>query len=195
MNTTTELQRWLDLLHSGDETARERLIARAVQRLEQHTRRMLRSWPLVRQSEDTGDILNGSYLRLDRCLREVIPENVRHFFALATEMIRRELLDLAKRHRRSDAVVARVPHDAPELDGQTDESEGPLDLAKWSEFHERVAGLPDEEKEAVALVYYQGLTQDEAAEVLGVSARTILRRWHRARMRLREVLWDDSGRE
>lgn len=192
MDTTTELQRWLDLLHADDETARERLIARAVERLRQHASRMLRSWPLVKRSEDTGDVLHGSYLRLDRCLREVKPANVRHFFALATEMIRRELLDLAKKHCRSDAVVARVPHNAPELDGSASECDGPLDTAQWAEFHERVEALPEEEREVFGLLYYERMTQAEAAEVLSVSERTVLRRWHKARLKLREVLADGA---
>jgi RNA polymerase sigma-70 factor (ECF subfamily) len=48
--------------------------------------------------------------------------------------------------------------------------------------------LPDEEREVVNLLFYGGLTQQEAARVLGVSLRTVKRRWQSARCRLYEKL-------
>ena len=46
---------------------------------------------------------------------------------------------------------------------------------------EAIDGLPEDEREAFGLVRIQGLTQAEAAEVLGVSAKTVQRRLNRAR--------------
>jgi RNA polymerase sigma-70 factor (ECF subfamily) len=51
-------------------------------------------------------------------------------------------------------------------------------LAQWTELHQQINAMPDEERELVDLLFYQGLTQAEAAEVLNVSVRTIQRRWH-----------------
>jgi len=50
----------------------------------------------------------------------------------------------------------------------------------WSEFHEHVEKLPDDEREVMDLLWYQGLTQEEAAAVLKVSDRTVKRRWQSA---------------
>jgi RNA polymerase sigma factor (sigma-70 family) len=61
-------------------------------------------------------------------------------------------------------------------------------LAAWTEFHEQVERLPEEEREVFSLLWYKGLSQAEAAEVLGVSDRTIKRRWQSARLHLHEAL-------
>src|SRR5262249_56458704 len=67
-----------------------------------------------------------------------------------------------------------------------DLSQEPSRLAAWGEFHEQIAALPDEEREAFDLLWYQGLSQAEAAELLGVSERTVKRRWQAARLKLHE---------
>jgi len=51
-----------------------------------------------------------------------------------------------------------------------------------------VEALPDDEKEVFDLLWYQELTQAEAAALLNVSERTIKRRWASARLRLHEIL-------
>jgi RNA polymerase sigma-70 factor (ECF subfamily) len=47
-----------------------------------------------------------------------------------------------------------------------------------------VDSLPDEEREVVQLLWYEGLRQPEAAVVLGISLATLKRRWQVARLRL-----------
>lgn len=192
MDTTADLTRLIGLLHAGDEEARNGLIARACERLRLHARAMLRGFPVVRSFEQTDDLLHNGLIRLHRCLAEVRPESLAHFFALSGQAIRRELLDLAKRYRRVEATVIRLPDASSQLDGQADHEDGPADLAEWSEFHERVEGLPEDEREVVHLIYYEQLSQREAAEILGVAERTVLRRWHSSRLKLREVLADGA---
>ncbi len=76
----------------------------------------------------------------------------------------------------------------PVLARQQSEGDEPSSLAEWSEFHEAVERLPEEEREAFDLLWYQGLSQPEAAELLGVSPRTIKRRWRSARLLLHDAL-------
>ncbi len=64
----------------------------------------------------------------------------------------------------------------------------PAALAEWAEFHQRVETLPLELREVVDLLWYQELTQDEAAELLGTSSKTVSRRWREARLMLAEAL-------
>src|SRR5262249_22104976 len=64
----------------------------------------------------------------------------------------------------------------------------PSRLAAWSEFHEQIGALPDEEREVFDLLWYQGLSQAEAAELLEVSGRTVKRRRQAARLKLHEAL-------
>ena len=50
--------------------------------------------------------------------------------------------------------------------------------------------LPDEEREVCELLWYQGLTQPQAAEVLQMPLRTLKRRWQKVRLKLHEVCND-----
>ena len=55
--------------------------------------------------------------------------------------------------------------------------EDPANLAAWAEFHAQVEHLPEEQREVFDLLWYQELSQAEAATLLGVSERTVKRRW------------------
>jgi len=119
---------------------------------------------------------------------------------LSSVSIRRELLDLLKRYHGPLGLGARhsTGHDGHGSAGQTSElpkavdlSHEPSRLAAWSEFHEKVGTLPDEERDVFELIWYQGLSQAESAEVLHVSKRTLQRRWQAARLHLVEALHGD----
>ena len=62
------------------------------------------------------------------------------------------------------------------------------DIEKWGEFHMLVEKLPVEEREVVNLIWYQELSQEEAAKILHMSIRTLKRRWQTARNKLYETL-------
>lgn len=74
----------------------------------------------------------------------------------------------------------------PPAPGQN--THNPHELAAWSEFHQQVAALPAAERQVVDLLWYQELSQPEAAEVLGVDVSTVKRRWRSARLLLHEKL-------
>ncbi|MFV2068565.1 MAG: RNA polymerase sigma factor, partial [Pirellulales bacterium] len=57
-------------------------------------------------------------------------------------------------------------------------------LAEWAEFHAQIEQLPDDAREVFDLVWYGGLSQADAAEVLEVDPRTVRRRWRQARLSL-----------
>ncbi len=191
-----ELQRLLEAGQS-DPVVYNLLLAHAGERLRRLARKMLRGWPDLRRWEQTDDLLQNALLRLHRCLAEVRPPSVADFFRLATVQIRRELLDLAKHHRGAESMAANHHTDgqgcaADDEDGpllrQEDGSEGPTSLEQWTAFHQAVDGLPHEEQEVVGLLWYEDFTQEQAAAVLGISLRTLKRRWQSARLRLFEAL-------
>ena len=68
------------------------------------------------------------------------------------------------------------------------DTDDPARLNAWTEFHRQVESLSDEEREVFNLIWYQGLTQAETATVLGVSERTVNRRWVAARLNLHRAL-------
>jgi RNA polymerase sigma-70 factor (ECF subfamily) len=64
----------------------------------------------------------------------------------------------------------------------------PTSLAEWTDFHEKVDHLPEAEREVFHLLWYEGLQQDDAARILGVTTRTIKNRWRSAKLLLQEML-------
>src|SRR5262245_2739234 len=184
---TVQIQACLDRLRGGDEAARDELLGCACDRLRNLARKMLKGYPNVHRWEQTDDVLQNAALRLHRTLRQIPVETSRDFFRLAAVNIRRELLDLAKHHYGPLGQGARHASQPDRGSGGLDPSDpvdDPRRLAAWGEFHRQIDALPDEEREVFDLLWYQGLSQAEAAELLGVSDRTIKRRWQAARLRL-----------
>ncbi len=194
---SVQIQAWLDRLRSGDAAACDELLRCACERLHNLARKMLRSYPNVHRWEQTDDVLQNATLRLYRTLQQIPVETARDFFRLAALNIRRELLDLAKHHygplghgTRHASIADTSSLDSPDtarLDAP-DLSHEPSRIAAWSEFHQKIESLPELEREVFDLLWYQGLSQAKAAELLQVSERTIKRRWLSARLALSEAL-------
>jgi RNA polymerase sigma-70 factor (ECF subfamily) len=187
-----QLQLLIDKALAGDEAARNALLDHACERLLRLTRKMFHARRDLGRWEQTDDVFQTAMLRLHRALSEVRPESVRHFFNLAALMIRRTLLDVAKHHLGPHGQGTKHHTDRQPADDEGgalhDRAEQPEDLEGWSAFHAQVEALPDEEREVVGLLFYEQLTQQEAATVLGVSLRTVKRRWQSARYLLRQGL-------
>ncbi len=192
----TQIQVCIDRLRLGDSSARDELLVHASERLVRLTRKMLRDFPGVRRWEQTDDVLQNAAMRLCRALTEVQPPTAADFFRLAAAQIRRELLDLARRFSGAHGLGAHHSSLAGGSDGPSsaglpnppDSTYDPDRLAAWSDFHREAEALPAEERETFDLLFYQGLSQAEAAAILGVSERTMKRRWQSARLRLIEAL-------
>lgn len=177
---------------AGDPAVRDEIFSIAYERLLHLTRKMLGDFPKLRAFEQTGDVLQNAAVRLCRAIEEVKPKTARDFFGLAALHIRRELLDLARHHfgrKGFDHAGPPPPRggDEPPLE-LSEHTFDPQNLAFWSEFHRRVDTLPPDEREAVDLLWYQELPQEEAAALLGVDKSTVKRRWREARLKLAEFL-------
>lgn len=182
--STTSLQRLLDDAAYGRPEVYDELLRHACERLRVLARKRLRGFPDLRRWAETDDVLQNAMLRLHRCLAEVKPPTVRAFFGLAALQIRRELLDLSKSVFGAEGVGANHHTDG---DGAIAAGQGDMPTT-WERFHELTESLPEEERQVVDLLFIHEMTQEEAAGVLGVSLRTVKRRWLSARTRLGEVL-------
>src|SRR5262249_22408836 len=98
--------------------------------LERLARQMLRSFPAVRQREQPDDVLQSALLRLTRALRAVRPCSTADFFGLAAEQVRRELLDLARCHRRRSGINQPLPDGGGPLDPIDPNTLDPRDLER-----------------------------------------------------------------
>jgi RNA polymerase sigma-70 factor (ECF subfamily) len=187
------LQYWLDRLREGDPEARNELIGHSRNRFRLLTRQMMRSYPRVREWEETSDVLQNVLVRLDRALQAIVVETPEDLTCLAATQIRRELIDLSRRHfgpLGAGRHLVSPGHDEafPE---PADRAADPSDLAKWCALHEYLANLPDDERRLWDVKYYQGLTDEQAAALLGMSLRTFQRRWPETKIETRIAMGDD----
>jgi RNA polymerase sigma-70 factor (ECF subfamily) len=190
-NTTAIVQRYLDAL-AGDAPAEpivRALLDRSVRRL-QHlcTGILVRSYPRLTRPPlnlRAEELLGAVVERLLKALREARPGTVRQFFALAGQHVRWELTDLARRLDNQPPAVELSEGLAP-APASSDSGLSP----EARRILEAIDGLPADEREAFDLVRVQGLTHGEAAEVLGVSAKTVQRRLDRGLRLLTERLGD-----
>ena len=190
-HTTAVVQRYLDEL-DGDSPAEpivRALLDRSVRRLHLLCATLLhRSYPRLTRPPlnlQAEELLGAIAERLLKALREARPRTVRQLFALANQHMRWELNDLARRLDDQPAAAelceGRVPAPASSASGLS-----PDGLRMLRAIDE----LPEDEREVFDLVRIQGLTQAEAAELLGVSAVTVKRRLSRGLRLLAERLAD-----
>jgi RNA polymerase sigma-70 factor (ECF subfamily) len=190
---TTAIRDQLSRLQQGDSAALNELILLASNRLQTLTHRMLRDYPGVRRWSQTDDVLQSALIRLCRALEQVRPASAREFYALATTQIRRELIDLARHYSGPECAAAHhescdgEPGQSPHARDTANLTHEPGALTDWGEFHAQIASLPEDEREVFGLIFYQGLTQDDAAEVLGIAVRTVQRRWQAALLNLHRL--------
>jgi RNA polymerase sigma factor (sigma-70 family) len=189
--TTVAVQRYLDAL-AGDSPAEpivRALLDRSVRRLQVLCANLLyRGYPRLMHAPvnlQPDELLSAVVERLLKALRAARPQTVREFFALANQHMRWELNDLARRLDSQpaagelyDGIALSAPSSVSQLS------------PNGMRMLQAVDGLPEEEREVFDLVRIQGMTQVEAAEILGVSNKTVQRRLNRALLTLTEALDD-----
>lgn len=137
------------------------------------------------------DLVHETYLRMV-VQAEARPRDRAHFFALASQAMRRILVDHARRH-----AAAKRPgvHGKVRLDEVAEISDGSnVALLEIEEALCRLAELDERQAKVVELRYFGGMTVEEAALVLDVSEATVARDWRAARAWLhRELTRQSSG--
>lgn len=201
-DSTTQLQLLVVRANTGDAAANEELIARACRRLRLLTRKLLHDNPRIRRFEDSADVLQNCLLRLHRRLKAVPLQTVSDFFRLAAREIRLEIITLARHYYgpRGDGTHQLPAGQAAMTDSsvqpppvaEADSDCDPARLAWWTEFHERVERLPAAHRALVDLLWYHGMTYEEAAGILGISVATLKRNWMATRLRLQEFLGQEE---
>jgi len=141
----------------------------------------------------TTALAHEAWLRLD-AQRDVHWDNRSQFFAVAAQMMRRILVDHARRRHalKRGAAPIQVTLDAVDRQdqqhGASAASLDPVDLLALDDALARLGALDPQKARLVELRYFAGLSMPEAAEALGVSLATVGREWAIARMWLRREL-------
>jgi len=187
-------QDFLDSLVSGRQDVRTEIVERSCARMRGLVHHMLRGqFACLGRWEDTDDILQLTLLRLHRTLENIQPRTPLECYRLVAKHIRWQLIDLCRHHFGPQGIGANhqsgcgrrdEPLAARRYIAATSESNEPASILEWTDFHECVERLPDELREVFDLIWYQQLSQQEAATLLDVSVRTIKRRWQQAKIQV-----------
>jgi RNA polymerase sigma-70 factor (ECF subfamily) len=181
------LQGLIDRMRQGDPAARRQLMERACDRLRRLAARILHgSFPALQQRHELDSVVHETWLRLDQALDSANPPTVADFFRLAAHKIRQVLLDMADRQRRL-AVREGIGLSATPADA-ANQTYDPAKLAQWTEFHDKVETLPEDERAVFDMHYYLDLPQTEIARVLQLHPRKVSYLWVSATEKLADAL-------
>jgi RNA polymerase sigma-70 factor (ECF subfamily) len=181
---TQLLARWSD----GDTAALEELTPLIYAELHRIARRYMNRERDGHTLQTTA-LVNEAYIRLIDW-KSAKWENRAHFFGVSAQLMRRILVDFArKRPRVADEVVRHV-----ELDEAFQVStERDTDLVALDDALIALAAVDERKAKIVELKFFGGLSVDETAEVLKISGVTVMREWQKAKLWLYREL-NSSGK-
>jgi RNA polymerase sigma factor (TIGR02999 family) len=177
---TAQLQAW----GAGEPSARERLFPLVYDELRRIARRQLRR-ERSGHTLDTTALVHEAYLRLAGTTSQDWADRS-HFFAVAAIAMRRILVDYARRYRTGKRG------DAPRRVSLTDTmlvAEARADtLLAVDEALIELARIDPRLSRVVECRFFAGLTEEETAGTLGITARTVRRDWTKAKGWLHRIL-------
>jgi RNA polymerase sigma factor (TIGR02999 family) len=168
----------------GDQAALDKLLPLVDEELRRLAGRYMR-----RESPghtlQTSALVNEAYLRLIE-QKSVHWQNRAHFFGIAAQLMRRILVDHARRHQyaKRGGGAQKVTLDEAAMVTQ-ERAEG---LVALHEALTRLAAMDERKGRIVEMKFFGGLTTEEVAEVLGVTPRTIEREWRKAKAWLHHAI-------
>ena len=174
----SDVTRILEAARQGDPKAADELLPLVYEEL-----RRLAAHRMANESPDQTlqptALVHEAWLRLVGRDARTPFQNRAHSFAAAAEAMRRILIDRARRKGavRHGGNRQRVEHEEADVASATDDDQ----LLAVSEALDKLAVQHKAEAELVKLRYFIGMTNDEAAETLGISARTAKYYWTHAR--------------
>jgi RNA polymerase sigma factor (TIGR02999 family) len=184
----------LAMLRRGAPDAMDRLLPLVYGELRRMAHRLLGA-EAAGHTLSTTALVHEAYLRLEQQTRAQWVDRAQ-FFAVAARVMRRVLVDYARRHwaqRRGGTGRRMVALDEADDAGMLAMAERAHELLALDEALGRLAALDERLARVVECRFFAGLTEAETAEALGVSQRTVARDWMMARGWLFQELHDAAG--
>jgi RNA polymerase sigma factor (TIGR02999 family) len=181
MSEVTQLLReWND----GSASARDEVLALVYEPLREIAERHLRREREGHTLQPTA-LVHELYLKLIQ-QRRVTWQDRTHLLAVAAQVMRRILIDYARKRGRDKRGGSMVP--VALMDALDVQVEMNVDLLTLDDALEGLAAIFPEQARIVELRFYGGLTIDETAHALGISPATVSREWTMARAWLHRTL-------
>jgi RNA polymerase sigma factor (TIGR02999 family) len=181
--TTRLLRAWA----GGDEKALDHLTPRVYEELRKIAGRLMRNERPGRTIQATA-LVHEAYLKLVD-IDNVDWQHRAHFFAVSAQVMRRILLERARRSRASKRGGEAVRIDLDEAPDVASVRAG--EVIALDDALSAMAAIDPRKARVVEMRFFAGLSVEETAEVLKVSADTVVRDWRLARAWLRAEM--DGG--
>ena len=176
-SSDSEVTALLTQLSNGDKTVIERLMPLVYDELHRRAARHMRQERTGHTLQPTA-LVHEAYLKLVG-QRGASYKNRTHFFAVASQLMRRILIDHARARRsakRGGEQDTFSLKDTAEFRAGT-----PIELIAIDNALQKLKLLDSRQEQIVEMRFFGGLTVEETAEILGVSIRTVEREWTMAR--------------
>ena len=181
MNSLSQITRLLKDAQDGNRAALDELLPLVYDELKRVASRQL-SGERGNHTLQATALVHEAYLRLvDQ--HSVDWSNRAHFFSIAAEMMRRILVNYAESRaakKRGDGKTA-VSLDEIGDNFSAARGEKPIDVLFLDDALKRLAALDSQQAKIVELKFFAGLTNEDAASVLGISESTVKREWRTAK--------------
>lgn len=180
------MTRLLAAARQGEAEAMGRLMALVYEELRAVARRQLRRWR-PGQTLDTTALVHEAYLKLVDPVGASWQDRA-HFLSVAGVAMRHILVDAARRRmaKKRGGEGFRVPLE--ELPGEPQAGDRAVEILALDEALNSLAACNERLCRLVELRYFAGLTEEETAQTLGTSERTVRRDWRKARAFLFDAL-------
>jgi RNA polymerase sigma factor (TIGR02999 family) len=181
----SELTELLERLNAGESAARESLFALLYQDLRKLARARLRQSETITLLNTTS-LVHESYLRFLNA-RELRFADRGKFYAYAATVMRSIVVDeVRKRHaERRGGAAEHVELDTGAADSRQDDAD---QIIRVHEALDELSALDPRLAQVVEMRYFAGLTEQDIAQALGVTERTVRRDWDKARTLLFSAL-------
>jgi len=180
-HSSGEITKWLVAWSDGDQTALDQLVPLVSKELRQLARsHMNRERRRKRQGVtlQTAALINEAYLRLIDA-NDVQWHSRAHFFAIASRLMRRILVDYARSRNSAKRGGAAERISLAAAEGLA--VERAPDLVALDDALDALAKIDERKSRVVELRFFGGLSVEETAEVLKVSPDTVMRDWRLAK--------------
>jgi RNA polymerase sigma factor (TIGR02999 family) len=174
----SDVTRILEAAHQGDSKAADEMLPLVYEELRRLAAHRMANEAAGQTLQPTA-LVHEAWMRLVGNDGQAQFQNRAHFFAAAAEAMRRILIDRARRKRaiRHGGAQQRVDIQEMDLASPTDDDQ----LLAVNEALDKLAIEHKVEAEVVKLRYFVGMTNEEAADALGISPRTAKYYWTHAR--------------
>ena len=188
-DSSNEVTRLLQAWGKGEDSALERLVPLVYEELRRRARGYMAG---ERQGHtlQTSALVNEAFLRLVDA-RQVNWQDRAHFFAVSARLMRRILIDYARSRKYQKRGGGAQPVSLDEA--LVMDREPGADLVALDDALKSLAAFDERKSRVVEMRFFGGLSAEETAEVLKVSADTILRDWKMAKVWLLRELTEGEG--